>query len=497
MHAKISLRQRWSAFTHTRAFWWMLAAGVIVLAAFLRLFNLHWPESLVFDEVYYVRDAISQLRYGYPTEWPDDLEYEFGAAELARMGADASYAVHPPLGKWLIGLGVLLFGAENPFGWRVAAAVVGTLSVALVMLLAWLTTRSAALSMTAGFLLAIEGVSLVLSRVGLLDGFLTFFALLGVVFIVLDRQWMHARLTPESPAALWWRPWLLLAALSFGAATSVKWSGLYFVAVFGVALIVQDALLRRRVGRAHWLREALLLQTPGTLVLTLPVIAVTYLASWSGWLFTSDGYNRQWAASFADAEPSWLPDALASLINYHADMFDWHSTLQAPHPYQAHPLTWPFAIRPTSMFFESEAGSAWAISPIPNVLIWWGGVAASVWLVIALLRAWRRGRGSLHDSPLRVAAVFSLLGLAAGYLPWLLTFSRTAVFQFYTVVFAPYLVLALAIALAAIWRSGNKAVVWVFLVASALVSVYFVPLWWGVETTFAFWNLHMWMPSWR
>ena len=63
-------------------------------------------------------------------------------------------------------------------------------------------------------------------------------------------------------------------------------------------------------------------------------------------------------------------------------------------------------------------------------MIWWAAVAAALYLVYRLVRyrEWRVG--------------LVLAGLGAGYLPWLLYLNRT-VFQFYTIAFEPYLILAL------------------------------------------------------
>ncbi|MEB4615515.1 hypothetical protein OOT08_12790, partial [Leucobacter sp. M11] len=91
---------------------WLLPSLVLALAAAVRLWRLDHPNTLVFDELYYVRDAASQLVHGFPTTWPDDLGAALGAAQLAEMSGDASNAVHPPLGKWLIGLGMLAFGSD-------------------------------------------------------------------------------------------------------------------------------------------------------------------------------------------------------------------------------------------------------------------------------------------------------------------------------------------------------------------------------------------------
>jgi dolichyl-phosphate-mannose--protein O-mannosyl transferase len=114
--------------------WVRWAAPVLVLgiAAVLRFWALSRPDTLVFDELYYVRDAISQLAHGFPTVWPDDDPDLSGARATGFTGA-ASNAVHPPLGKWLIGLGVLLFGPETGWGWRSAVAAAGVATVAVVM----------------------------------------------------------------------------------------------------------------------------------------------------------------------------------------------------------------------------------------------------------------------------------------------------------------------------------------------------------------------------
>lgn len=501
---------------------WVVPAAVLVLAGAIRFWNLGAPETLVFDEVFYVRDAASQLVFGYPTSWPDELGYAFGPDEYEQMSTEASYAVHPPLGKWLIGIGLSLFGATSGWGWRFAAATAGTLTVAVLMLLTHRISRSVWVASLAGLLLALEGVSVVLSRVSLLDGFLTLFALLGALFMLLDHDWVSRRWrqfarhrhrsAPRFGPVFVWRPWLLAAAVSFGCAASVKWSGLYFVVAFGAVTVISDAIVRRRLGIRWWLADAIARQGVITSLIALPVVVLTYLASWTGWIVTAGGWGRQ-------SGTSWW----SSLWAYHADMLAWHSTLQAPHPYASHPLTWLLGLRPTSMFFESstrgEAGCTFdtcaaAISPIPNVLIWWGGVAALVWLVIWMIRRALPRKTALtlsHFAPpaaaLNRGAVIALTGFVAGFVPWLITVERTAVFQFYSVVFAPYLVLALTLALWRILVSANPAdrgsvrarqwLVGGYIGAVVLVSAYFVPLWLGIQTSFAFWNLHMWFPSWR
>jgi dolichyl-phosphate-mannose--protein O-mannosyl transferase len=114
------------------------------------------------------------------------------------------------------------------------------------------------------------------------------------------------------------------------------------------------------------------------------------------------------------------------------------------------------------------------------------------------------------------------MGMVAGYLPWLMYLNRT-VFQFYTIAFEPYLLLGLTFVIGLVLkripdqarphrrhsahsqvpeydpqpRSGAFTAVVVGLGVALLVTVFFFPLWAGMQTSLEFWRLHIWMPSWR
>ena len=143
--------------------------------------------------------------------------------------------VHPEVGKWLIALGEKAFGMD-PFGWRIAAAVVGSLMVLVMCRLARRMTGSTALGLVAGLLLSLDGLQFVLSRLALLDIFLAFFILCAVSCLVADRDWYRAkmaRLVPDQVAdpasygpvrGLLFRPWLLASGVCWGLAIGTKWT---------------------------------------------------------------------------------------------------------------------------------------------------------------------------------------------------------------------------------------------------------------------------------
>jgi len=133
-----------------------------------------------------------------------------------------------------------------------------------------------------------------------------------------------------------------------------------------------------------------------------------------------------------------------------------------------------------------------AITALANPLIWWAGAAAVLYLVYRLFRfrEWQVG--------------IILMGMVAGYLPWLMYLNRT-VFQFYGIVYEPYMVLALTFVFG-IWlgkptdelerRQAGRRWVVVFLVLASLISIFFFPLWTGMQIPHWYWQIHMWLPGW-
>lgn len=497
---------------------WAAPAAVVGIAAATRLWGLGHPDELVFDETYYVKDAWTLWNLGYEAQWPADPDPLFNGGKTDIYSTNASYVVHPPLGKWIIGAGMALLGPANPVGWRIGVAIVGILLVVLTMLVAKRLTGSQLLATIAGFLFAIEGNAIVMSRVALLDGILALFALLGVGAVLLDRDWSRTRLAAwighrqragrdiHWGPALWNRPWLLAAGAAFGLATAVKWSGLYFLAGFAVYSLVTDALARRRAGIMFWGTGTLVKQGPVSFLLTVPVALATYLLSWTGWFVTDGGYDRHWAEGGEDRAWSgllaWVPLPIQNLWHFSSTVYGYHVGETRPHAYQANPLTWLLMVRPTSMYYEGAAFGengctadhcGAEILGLANPFIWWAGTAALGYLVYRLIRYrdWRSG--------------FVLMGIAAGYLPWLLYLQRT-VFQFYSIAFEPYLILALTLAIGAMlgsasdprWRrEGAMRLVGAYLIVAVAASVFFWPLWTGMQLDWDYLRIHWWLPSWN
>ncbi|WP_296664591.1 phospholipid carrier-dependent glycosyltransferase [Demequina sp.] len=492
----------------------LMAVGVGVLAGLLRLATLAHPQALVFDEVFYARGAYSLTALGFEADWTGD-DAAFAAGDVSGLTTDGDFVVHPMVGKLLIAVGIELFG-NHPFGWRVVGAVLGTFVAVLVAVIARRLFRSTAWGAVAGVLIAVDGQAIVLSRTALLDGFLTFFVVLGFGLLLVDRDatWarLSARAADERRAAglddearlpgmgprtgiRWWR---LAAIVAFALAASTKWSGLYFAAAFLLLSILWDAVDRRRLGYLRWHVGALARAVPAGLT-TIVVTVAIYVGTWANWFLTDGSYGRFWAQDHPGEGVTWLPDALNSLLHYHRQMWDFHTGLTTEHNYMSNPWAWLIQYRPTAFFFEDAPDASCgaercvsAIHALGNPLLWWLATAALAW---ALWRVVRR-----RD----VLALTVSLGVLAGWVPWLPYAYRT-IFTFYSVAFAPFLVLTLVWALRRIaqperlaggWSRTGVLVAGSVVAAILIVSGFFIPLWTGDPIPFRYWQLHMWLPSW-
>jgi len=493
---------------------WIGPVVAMLIGGILRFVELGRPHAVMFDETYYPKDALSLLRFGVEVktvEGADDilLSSDGNWQTVNVFTTEPAFVVHPPVGKWMIAAGEWLFGA-TPFGWRFTVALLGTLSILLVARIVRRLTRSDLIGTIAGLLLAVEGMHLVLSRTGLLDLVLAFWVIVAFGLLLIDRDSMRTRLARAvrtdgiAGMATQWgprlglRPWRWAAAAALGLAVATKWSGLWFLAFLMVMSVVWDVGARRMVGvqqpwRATFVRDAL----PAAAA-TLAIVAVLYVASWWGW-FTSDlGYARNWAA---DQPPSMVPDALRSLLHYHSEAWNFHVGLTTEHSYSSNPLSWPFQSRPTSFFYDGfdggggdcgAASCASAVTALGNPIIWWFGILA------VLYQGWRW----LAGRDWRSGAV--LVGIAAGWLPWLLYLDRT-IFTFYTVVVSPFMVMAVAMTLGAMLgppdapprrRRDGAIAVGVLMVLMIAAAWWFYPIWTGEVIPYDAWRLRMWFPSW-
>jgi len=276
---------------------WLAILAVTTFGGILRFWHLDRPHTLVFDETYYVKQGWSMFQAGYELKWAGGrkvVDPKWVAGDTHIFTTDPEFVVHPPVGKWMIGAGEWIFGPTSSFGWRFSAALIGTLSILMLALIARRLFHSPLLAVTAALLLAVDGEHYVHSRTGLLDIFVMFWALFAFGCLLIDRDTARHRLAVRIAdrqardralglfgPGLGLRWWRVAAAVCLGLCIGTKWSGLYFAVVFGVMAICWDVSARRAAGLRHWLSGGLLRDGLLAVVVMAPVALAVYLASWT------------------------------------------------------------------------------------------------------------------------------------------------------------------------------------------------------------------------
>ncbi|KQS68447.1 dolichyl-phosphate-mannose--protein mannosyltransferase [Modestobacter sp. Leaf380] len=480
-------RQLTPALPTDRVLSWVLAA-VLGIATFVsRLWDLSYPGDLLFDEAYYPPEANEMLEWGY--------EYNRGY----------TFIVHPPLGKWLIASGIRVFGYDG-FGWRFPSLVAGTVAVVVLTRLARRLTGSTLLGLVAGLLMALDGFSFTLGRIGLLDVFLQVFVVSAVACLVVDRDRVRQRVRERTAGltgaatgfALGPRGWRIAAGVLFGCAASVKWSGVYFLAFFAVLSLFWDRAAWREAGVPSPTRTVLRRGLPGAVwaLAVLPVL--TYLASFTGWFLGESSQGRHWADQNPDTAFPFVPGALRSLWHMHEEWLSFHNGLSTPHPWESGPWSWLVDGRPILLWNPQGLTDSTGDQVVRYILM---VGTPTLWLVFAPAVLWLGWRLVARRDP---AALVVVVAIAAGWGTWFVNLERT-MFIFYMAPVLPFFVLAVTLALQDVLgpvratlarRRLGLAAVSLYVAVVAMTFVFFYPVLVGQPLSYAEWLQRMWFPSW-
>jgi len=288
-------------------------ALILVLAfSFLsRVYMLHIPEREYFDEVYHAFTARAMLNDN-PKAWewwnpnPEGYAYEW---------------THPPMAKLGMVIGMRIFG-ENAVGWRMPAAALGVGATYLI----YLITKHLVADVWAGILAAtafsLDGLALVMSRIGMNDMYLVFFVLLSFYFFLKEKH--------------------LLSALALGLAASSKWSVMWFLPILGVSFFA----LRQKF--------------KFSLLFYFILPPLIYVGSYIPMFMSGHGWDI--------------------FVEVQKQMWWYHTRLNATHAYTSPWWSWPFLRRPIWLYTSGESlGKIGNIYAMGNPVIFWSGVVSVIY----------------------------------------------------------------------------------------------------------------------
>lgn len=386
-----------------------------------------YRDSMYFDEIYHGRTA-----------------YEF------LNGLTTYETTHPPLGKIFISMGVALFGM-NPFGWRIMGTLFGIAMLPFIYLFAKKITGCTPVSALACFLFAFDCMHFAQTRIATIDVYITFFVIVMYYFMF---QYYNMSFY-EVPLKRTLLP-LGACGIAMGLGVSCKWTGVY--AGIGLAVLFFATLFKRyreyRLAKrepdtsTNGISHSVIIRTfvPHTwktiafCIIFFVVIPFTiYLLSY---------------IPFVSHSPEGL---FERMLHNQENMFNYHSGLEATHPYSSPWYEWPVIARPIWYYYNQlSLYTREGIASFGNPLVWWTGIFAFFYMIYLAIKKKDR------------TAVFLIIGYLAQYLPWFFVTRITFIYHYFPSVV--FVVLMIAYSLMQLKKKYSPKAFMTLLVCYALAA---------------------------
>jgi dolichyl-phosphate-mannose--protein O-mannosyl transferase len=420
-------RQTWAAMPVSERFVTVCLSIMIVGGVLIRIQGVPWPNWFTFDEEPFVKNAHN---------------YALGIADSND---------HPPFGKLLISVGMLIFG-YNSLGWRFGPLLFGLQTVLLAYWLGRLIFGNKRAGWMAAAFVAADGFFISYSRSGLLDGTMISFMLWGMVAAAAARTWKG----------------VIAAGVLIGLSTSIKWSGAMTAIPAAVAL-----LMLRRVSIFS--------------ILWLGIIPIVHTLVWMGALRLTG----------KPSSPTATWKVIIDLYKHHLDLGHYKNELTSPW------YGWPILMHPIVIKASTSGLRSRYSSSVGNLVLW----ATSTLLVVAFpittavvaVRArFRRYWLTLLGSSTTRGVLVMLVGWFSFMAPWLATRGTRGNYTFshYYLPCYAFLLVMLAGLAAHLERKHGKWIAGYIGLALAM-SIFFAPVWGEFAITSSTANLRLWFHNWR
>lgn len=394
--------------------------GLVLVSLILHLAYLSWPDWQVFDEIYY---------------------YNWGGDYLKNI---YFFDVHPPLGKLIISLGLLIFN-NSLFGARFFQAIVGASLIYFIYFLAKILFKNKIAAFLCAVLLLLETSIFVESRFALINIFILFFVVLSYISFWNYRQKQNVKYFYFS---------LFFASL----AASVKWTGAGCILVFLLFTILDQKarilFISNFKKRGGYITKFLLISI---LSLILPYILIFIIDIVKGERF------YQW----------------------HKQAYQFHKNLKSSHPYASRWYKWFLDVRPIWFEFrQTPTGDVIGVNQIGNPIILWLGTISIlfniVWTIIKKNKA----------------LLLVILTILVNTIPWMFIGRESFYYHFIPII--PFLILSLGYFLYLVYTTWNLGfLVLISIVLALAFFIWYWPLLNGIKISYEAYNNRVIFSSWR
>ena len=359
---------------------------------------------------------------------------------------------HPPLGKLIMSIGVMLFGM-TPFGWRVMGTLAGVLMLPVFYMLCKKLFKKTGYAAIGTTIFAFDFMHFAQTRLGTVDSYAVLFIMLMYYFVI-DYLTLDFNKEPLKKGLL---P-LALTGITFGIGVATKWICLY--AALGLATILIIVWVRsfaesiNKKGITDFAPK--FWKTILWCVLFFIIIpAIIYFAAYLPQI-SYDLHGRT-ATKYVTQNQSYM-------LSYHEGVKD-------SHPFSSKWYEWQFMKRPLWMFIDGELknnGMVSSISTFGNPAVWWVGILA----FLACIYIGIRKRSNI--------ALLIIIGYLSQLVPWMAISRILFIYHYFACV--PFLVLAIVYCMKYLQERFNLSskVLWGYCGVVVLLFIMFYPVISGV-----------------
>ncbi len=407
-----------------------------------------------------------ELHPGYLTGMYFDEVYHARTAYEHLMGIEPTEITHPPLGKVIISIGILLFGM-TPFGWRFMGLLLGILMVPMMYRFGLTVFKKTRYAFITAFLMAFDFMHFTQTRIATIDVYGLFFIIL--MFYFMYRYYMANFYVLGLHKTL---RLLFLCGLFFGLGVASKWITLYGGA--GLAVILFTSLFQRF--REYRQARAILAgsepQEEEVLARCRHIKSVffRYTAATLSWcvLFFIVIPAIIYTLSYIPIMKSGTGHGLDYVVENQVEMFVYHSKVKDTHPFSSTWWEWPIMKYPIWYHHGEHGipeGKISTIVAMGNPAIWWLGILAVPLAYVLALK--RRDR----------MMFIVLIGFAFQYLTWAVA-PRDCTFIYHYFGAVPFLIMCIVYMFHRLEQEKPKSKIFVniYLVLTGCLFIMFYPI---------------------
>ena len=409
-----------------------------------------FKDSSSIGEVAYFDNAINYINYSTTSKYfsdeknlvPDKISYMnssyFDEVYFARSAYEYAHGMkiyewtHPPLGKLIQAIPIVITKYNSPFLYRFMGTLAGALMIIVMYFLGAYFFKKRGYAILTSLALAIDTFHFAHTRMGTIDSHLVLFILMSFAFMLIYINNNKKK-------------YLFISGLFFAFSIMTKWTGFY--AGLGLAIIYFYNFITKKKDIIQSLDRGAIFFVLIPIILYLSL----YFIFPNNLVYTNN---------------------IDGVIEQQRQMYQYHSKLNDTHPFSSKWYTWPISYKPV-WYHQQDISELTeeTISGVGNIFLWIGGILGLLYSIYLAIK--KKDKNSL----------FIVIMILSLWLPY--AFINRIMFLYHYFPVLPFLFIAFVNLIKDLIEKYNlKILVLIYLIFIVIYSIFYYPIVSGKEVSY-------------